>query len=48
LNVGNLFGRIRVIKLEDGYDIAKIHEERGREGVINIMRSGKQLKESEL
>jgi DNA primase len=48
LNVGNLFGRIRVIKLEDGYDIAKIHEERGREGVIEIMRSGKQLKESEL
>lgn len=48
LNVGKLYGRIRVIKIEEGYDIAKIHEERGRQGVIDVMKSGYQLKESEL
>lgn len=48
LNVGKLFGRIKIIKLDDGYDIAKIHEDFGREGVIKVMKSGLQLKESEL
>lgn len=48
LNVGKLFGRIKVIKLDEGYDIAKIHEDFGREGVLKIMKSGIQLKESEL
>jgi len=48
LNVGKLYGRIKVIKMEDGYDIAKIQEKRGRQGVIEIMKSGYQLKESEL
>jgi DNA primase len=48
LNVGKLYGRIRVIKMEDGYDIAKIHEKRGRQGVVDIMKSGYQLKESGL
>jgi hypothetical protein len=48
LNVGKLYGRIRVIKMEEGYDIAKIHEKRGRQGVIDIMKSGYQLKESGL
>ncbi len=46
LNVGKLFGRIKVVKMEDGYDIAKIHEERGRGGVIEVMKSGFKLKES--
>jgi len=48
LNVGKLYGRIRVIKMEEDYDIAKIHEERGRQGVIDVMKSGYQLKESGL
>lgn len=48
LNVGKLFGRIKIIKLEEGYDIAKIHEDFGREGVVKVMKSGIQLKESEL
>ena len=48
LNVGKLFGRINIIKLEDGYDIAKIHEDYGRQGVIDVMKSGFKLKESEL
>jgi DNA primase len=48
LNVGKLFGRIKIVKLEEGYDIAKIHEEKGREGVIDVMRNSFKLKESVL
>ena len=48
LNVGKLFGRIRIVKMKEGYDIAKIHEDFGREGVIECMKSGIILKESEL
>ena len=48
LNVGKLFGRINIIRLEDGYDIAKIHEDYGRQGVVDVMKSGFKLKESEL
>ena len=48
LNVGKLFGRIKIIELEEGYDIAKIHEDFGREGVINVMRNSSKLKESRL
>jgi len=48
LNVGKLFGRIKIIKLEEGYDIAKVHEDFGRKGVINVMKSAYKLKESEL
>lgn len=48
LNVGKLFDRIKVIKMRDGYDIAKIHEDFGRDGVIDMMKSGFKLKESGL
>lgn len=48
LNVGKLFDRIKVVELKEGYDIAKIHEEFGREGVINVMRNSFKLKESQL
>lgn len=48
LNVGKLFNRVKIVKLKEGYDIAKIHEDFGREGVVKIMKSGTKLKESEL
>jgi DNA primase len=48
LNVGKLFGRIKIIELEEGYDIAKIHEDFGREGVIQAMKSVRNIKESQL
>ena len=48
LNVGKLFDRIKIIKIREDYDIAKIHEDFGREGVIEVMRSAYKLKESEL
>jgi DNA primase len=48
LNVGKLHGRIKVIKLKPDFDIAKINEDFGRDGVIEVMKSGKFLKESDL
>lgn len=48
LNVGKLFNRIKVVKIKEDYDIAKIHEEFGRKGVVDVMKSAYKLKESEL
>jgi DNA primase len=48
INVGKLHGRIKTIKLLDDYDIAKIHEDFGREGVIGVMRNSFKIKESDL
>jgi DNA primase len=48
LNVGKLFNRIKIIKIKEDYDIAKIHEDFGRKGVIETMESAYKLKESEL
>jgi DNA primase len=46
LNVGKLNGRVRVVKLKDEYDIAKVQEDFGRQGVIQAMKSSFMLKES--
>lgn len=48
LNVGRLYGRVKVVRLIKDYDIAKVHEDFGREGVIDVMDSSYELKESEL
>ena len=48
LNVGKLFNRVKIIKMKEGYDIAKIQEDFGRKGVIEVMKSAYKLKESEL
>lgn len=48
LNVGKLFDRVKIIKIKEDYDIAKVHEDFGRKGVIEVMRSAYKLKESEL
>ena len=34
--------------MREGYDIAKIQEDFGRKGVIEVMKSAYKLKESEL
>ncbi len=46
LNVGSLHGRVKIVKLDGDYDIAKINEDYGREGVIKSMRNSFRLKES--
>jgi DNA primase len=47
LNVGRLHGKIRVIKLNEGYDISKIQELLGRKGIVDVLRSSYKLKEYE-
>ena len=46
LNVGRLHGKVRIIKMAEGYDISQVNEEFGRGGVIDVLRSAFKLKES--
>lgn len=39
LNIGKLHNKIRLIKLNDGYDIAKVQEDFGKNGIIEVLRS---------
>lgn len=48
LNVGKLHDRIRVVKLKEEFDISKINEDFGREGVIQVMKSARKIKENQL
>lgn len=48
LNVGKLHGRVKIIKMKDGYDISQVNEDFGREGVIDVLKSSFKLKESTL
>lgn len=46
LNINQLYGRVKVVYLPDGYDIAKIHEKYGRKGVLKVLRRAKKIPES--
>jgi len=46
LNVAQLYGRVRVVFLPEGYDIAKIHEKLGPRGVLKALRKSEIIKES--
>jgi DNA primase len=46
LNVGRLHGKVKIIKMREGYDISKVNEDFGREGVVDVLRSSFKLKES--
>lgn len=48
LNIGRLHGKIRVIKLTNGYDIAKVQEEFGKSGVIDVLKNSYKIKEYDL
>jgi len=48
LNVGKLHGRVRIIKMNEGYDISKVNEDFGREGVVEVLRGSFKLKESSI
>jgi DNA primase len=48
LNVGRLHGRVKIIKMKDGYDISQVNEEFNREGVVDVLKSSFKLKESSL
>lgn len=48
LNVGRLHGKVKIIKMNEGYDISQVNEEFGREGVVDVLKSSFKLKESSL
>jgi len=48
LNVGRLHGKIRVIKLANGYDIAKVQEDFSKNGVIDVLKTSYKIKDFEL
>ena len=45
LNVDNLYGKIRIIRMPKDYDISLINEKYGKRGVLKILRSAHRLKE---
>lgn len=46
ININQLYGRIKVTYLPEGYDISKVHQKFGRKGVIKILRQAKKIQES--
>jgi len=48
LNVGRLHGKVKIIKMKDGYDISQVNEEFDREGVVDVLRGSFKLKESSI
>ena len=46
LNIGRLHGKVKIIKMADGYDISQVNEEFGRQGVIDVLSSSFKIKES--
>ena len=44
----NYLIELKIVKMDGDYDIAKVHEDFGRGGVINVMRNSFKLKESVL
>lgn len=45
LNIDELYGRVRIIKMPKGYDISLINEKYGKVGVMKLLRSAYRLKE---
>jgi len=48
LNTLNLYDRIKIVTLTDGWDLSKLHEERGKEAIVGALRTAYQIKESAL
>ena len=48
INVGRMYGKVKIIKLPNEMDIGEVHEKFGREGVVKSLRSSFRLKESKI
>lgn len=48
LNVGNLKGKVKYIRLEKYKDFGELYEAEGKKGIINAVRNAKQFNEIEL
>jgi DNA primase len=48
INIGKMYGRVKIIKLRDGLDIGEVQEKYGRKGVVEALRTFFTVKESKL
>jgi hypothetical protein len=48
INIGKMYGRVKIIKLRDGMDIGEVQEKYGRKGVVEALRTFFTIKESKL
>jgi DNA primase len=48
INIGKMYGRVKIIKLRDGMDIGEVQEKYGRKGVVEALRTHFKIKESKL
>jgi DNA primase len=48
INIGKMYGRVKIIKLRDGMDIGEVQEKFGRKGVVEALRTHFRIKESKL
>jgi DNA primase len=48
INIGRMYGRVKIIKLRDGLDIGEVQEKYGRKGVVEALRTHFKIKESKL
>lgn len=48
LDIGDLTGRIKIVRCPDGYDPSKIYEVLGAKGIIKLLMSARHLSEKEL
>jgi hypothetical protein len=48
LDIGDLTGRIRIVRCPDGYDPSKIHEVLGPKGIVKLLMSARKLSDKEL
>jgi hypothetical protein len=48
INMGKLYGKVRIIKLHDNMDIGEVNEKFGRKGVVEALRTQFKLKESKI
>ena len=48
LNSTSLRGKILIVNMPEGFDIADVHQKLGKNGVIKVLKSAKKIKESAL
>jgi DNA primase len=48
INIGRMYGRVKIIKLHDGLDIGEVQEKYGRKGVVEALRTFFTIKESRI
>lgn len=48
INFGNLRGRVKIVKLPEGYDPSKVFETLGNKGMVQLLKTARHLSDEEL